>query len=99
MVDNGLGKDMWTLKAHQITNVLQYYFFGEIFYILALGVTKISILCFYLRVFPSKDFRRIIYGVMWLSVAYTVAFFFATTFQCTPVSYAWTQWDGLHTGT
>jgi hypothetical protein len=36
---------------------------------------------------------------MWLSVAYTAAFFFATTFQCTPVSYAWTQWDGLHTGT
>lgn len=99
MVDNGLGKDMWTLQAHQITNVLQYYFFGEIFYILALGVTKISILCFYLRVFPSKDFRRIIFGIMWLSVAYTAAFFFATTFQCTPVSYAWTQWDGLHTGT
>lgn len=90
---------MWTLQADQITNVLHFYFMGEIFYVLALGVSKISILCFYLRVFPSKDFRRLIYGVMGLSVAYTIAFFFATTFQCTPVSYAWTQWDGLHTGT
>lgn len=98
MVDNGLGRDMWTLEAYQITNVLHFYFIGEIFYVLALGVSKISILCFYLRVFPHKDFRRIIYGVMGLSVAYTIAFFFATTFQCTPVSYAWTQWDGLHKG-
>lgn len=90
---------MWTLEAHQITNVLHFFFAGEIFYVLALGVSKISILCFYLRVFPHKDFRRLIYGVMGLSVAYTIAFFFATTFQCIPVSYAWTKWDGLHKGT
>lgn len=89
---------MWTLNDYQITNVLRYYFYGEIFYVLSLGVSKISILCFYLRVFPRKDFRRIIYGVMGLAVAYTIAFFFATTFQCTPMSYAWTQWDGLHEG-
>ncbi|KAJ4400329.1 hypothetical protein N0V91_008788 [Didymella pomorum] len=98
LADNGLGRDMWTLKDYQITNVLRYYFYGEIFYVLSLGVSKISILCFYLRVFPHKDFRRIIFGVMGLAVAYTIAFFFATTFQCTPMSYAWTQWDGLHEG-
>jgi hypothetical protein len=89
---------MWTLEAEKITNVLYFYFLGEIFYVLALGISKISILFFYLRVFPCKDFRRVIYGVMGLSAAYTVAFFFATTFQCTPISYAWTQWDGLHQG-
>lgn len=99
VVKNGLGRDMWTLKDYQITEVLHLYFIGEIFYVLALGVSKISILCFYLRVFPSKDFRRLIYGIMGLSVAYTVAFFFATIFQCIPMSYAWTQWDGLHEGT
>ncbi|KAH7397235.1 hypothetical protein BKA66DRAFT_408993 [Pyrenochaeta sp. MPI-SDFR-AT-0127] len=98
LVQNGLGRDMWTLEAHQITNVLHFYYAGEIFYVLALGISKISILCFYLRVFPSKNFRRVIYGVMGLSVAYTIAFFFATTFQCVPLSYAWNQWDGLHKG-
>jgi hypothetical protein len=90
---------MWTLTSQQITNVLYYYFLGEIFYVLALGISKISILCFYLRVFPAKDFRRAIFVVMGLSVAYTIAFFFATTFQCTPISHAWNQWDGLHEGT
>jgi hypothetical protein len=89
---------MWMLKDFQITNVLRYYFYGEIFYILALGLSKISILFFYLRVFPAKEFRMQVYGIMALCGAYTIAFFVATTFQCLPVSLAWTQWDGLHEG-
>jgi hypothetical protein len=98
VVKNGLGRDIWTLSADQITNVLKYYFLGEIFYVVALGISKISILFLYLRVFPSKSFRMLTYSVMGLSVAYTIAFFFATTFQCWPISLAWTQWDGLHEG-
>lgn len=98
LVQNGLGRDIWTLNHQQITNVLKYYFLGEIFYVVALGISKISILFFYLRVFPSKGFRNLTFGVMGLSIAYTIAFFFATTFQCVPVSLAWTQWDGLHAG-
>tara|TARA_R110002003_G_scaffold27_29_gene1534 strand:+ start:455 stop:787 length:333 start_codon:yes stop_codon:yes gene_type:complete len=35
---------------------------------------------------------------MGLSVAYTIAFFFATSLQCIPISLAWDQWDGLHQG-
>lgn len=99
MVKNGLGRDIWTLQAHQITNVLFYYYLGEVFYVVALGISKVSILFLYLRVFPSKTFRILTYSVMGLSVAYTIAFFFATTFQCWPLSLAWTQWDGLHKGT
>ncbi|KAH8711866.1 hypothetical protein GQ44DRAFT_690083 [Phaeosphaeriaceae sp. PMI808] len=95
---NGLGRDIWTLKPEQITNVLKYYYFGEIFYVVALGISKISILFFYLRVFPSKGFRQVTYTIMAFSWAYTIAFFFATTFQCAPVRQAWTQWDKLHSG-
>jgi hypothetical protein len=99
VVDNGLGRDIWTLQAEQITNVLFYYYLGEIFYVVALGISKISILFFYLRVFPSKGFRTATYWVMGLCVLYTLAFFLVTTIQCWPVSLAWTQWDGLHKGT
>ncbi|OJD31451.1 cfem domain-containing protein [Diplodia corticola] len=98
LVENGLGKDMWTLHPHQITNLLKYYYFGEIFYVVALGVSKISILFFYLRVFPAKEFRNVIYVVMAFSVAYTICFGIVTALQCRPVSYAWNQWDGLHEG-
>ncbi|KAF1846063.1 uncharacterized protein K460DRAFT_431062 [Cucurbitaria berberidis CBS 394.84] len=98
LVKNGLGRDMWTLKDYEITNTLYYFFLGEIFYVLALAISKISILFFYLRVFPAKEFRLKIYAVMGVCVAYTIAFFFATTLQCIPVSMAWNQWDGLHKG-
>lgn len=90
---------MWTLKDYQITNVLLYYYAGEIFYILSLGISKISILFFYLRVFPAKELRMQIYGLMALCAVYTIAFTIVTTIQCLPISYAWTQWDGLHEGT
>ncbi|KAL5120690.1 hypothetical protein ACEQ8H_001439 [Pleosporales sp. CAS-2024a] len=98
LVRNGLGRDIWTLEPEQITNVLYYYYLGEIFYVAALGISKISILFFYLRVFPLQSFRTATFSVMGLSVAYTIAFFLVTTFQCRPLSYAWTQWDGLHKG-
>jgi hypothetical protein len=99
VVKNGLGQDIWTLQPEQITNVLFYYYLGEIFYVVALGISKISILFFYLRVFPAKSFRMLTYSIMGLSAAYTVAFFIVTTWQCLPISLAWTQWDGLHEGT
>ncbi|KAK8190391.1 uncharacterized protein BKA78DRAFT_252685 [Phyllosticta capitalensis] len=98
LADNGMGRDIWTLTSEQITNVLHYYFFGEIFYVVALGVSKISVLFFYLRVFPAKDFRMIIYVVMGVCVVYCIVFGIVTAMQCTPISYAWTQWDGLHEG-
>lgn len=99
MVENGLGRDIWTLKADQITNVLFYYYLGEIFYVTGLGISKISILFFYLRVFPAKSFRILTYSVMGVCGLYTVAFFVATLIQCRPISMAWNQWDGLHEGT
>ncbi|CAN9087251.1 unnamed protein product [Alternaria alternata] len=99
LVENGLGRDIWTLKDYQITNVLYYYFLGEIFYVTGLGISKISILFFYLRVFPAKSFRVLTYSVMAVCALYTVAFFVATLIQCRPISMAWTQWDGLHEGT
>lgn len=96
---NGLGQDIWTLKAEQITNLVEFYFFGEIFYVLTLGISKISICLFYLRVFPDKRFRQFTYAVMAACLGYTIAFFFATLLQCQPISYTWNKWDGLHKGT
>ncbi|KAF2498993.1 hypothetical protein BU16DRAFT_559023 [Lophium mytilinum] len=96
--DAGLGKDMWTLKPDQITHFLFYFFLGEIAYIEGMGILKIAILWFLLSIFPDKQFRKYVFIVIGLCLAYCVAFLFATIFQCTPVSYTWTQWDGLHPG-
>lgn len=57
-----------------------------------------SFLCFYLRIFPRRELKLVIYSLLVFSVLYIIAFVFTTLFNCTPVSYIWTSWDGEHTG-
>ncbi|TEY78688.1 hypothetical protein BOTCAL_0046g00090 [Botryotinia calthae] len=99
LANNGLGKDIWTLTADEITNVLFYYILGECFYLAAMAMTKVTFCLLFLRVFREKPFVYYVWGTLGLSAAYGVSFVVATIFQCWPVSYGWNQWDGLHTGT
>lgn len=77
---------------------MQIYYFDELFYLTAIALTKISILLFYLRIFPNRDFRRWTYGAIVLCALYILGFVPATIFQCLPVSNAWKRWDGEHPG-
>lgn len=79
-------------------DMTQYYYLGEIFYFASLTATKISLLAFFLRVFPQKAFRKVIYVVIGICVAYGVSFVLATTFQCYPVPYSWKQLDDSYEG-
>ncbi|KAF9878863.1 CFEM domain-containing protein [Colletotrichum karsti] len=98
LVDNGLGKDMWTLPLKNIENVLFYYFLGELFYFVAQTMNKISILFFLHRIFQHNNLSRAIWITMGLCLAYCAAFFFATLFQCWPINHAWLQLEEKHLG-
>ncbi|KIW01591.1 uncharacterized protein PV09_07063 [Verruconis gallopava] len=98
LAKHGLGRDIWTLQPIDITAVLRYYYLGEIFYICALTMFKVSMLCFILRIFPTRPLRIGTFIGLGLTTAYGISFLFATIFQCTPVSLAWYQWDGEHEG-
>ncbi|KAI8285669.1 hypothetical protein K4K56_009196 [Colletotrichum sp. SAR 10_98] len=98
MVDNGLGKDMWTLPLKNIENVLEYYFLGELFYFLAQAMNKLSILFFLNRIFQHNNLNKAIWVTMGLVLAYAAAFFFATLFQCWPINHAWLQLEEKHLG-
>lgn len=50
------------------------------------------------RIFPKRNMRLLIYGVIGVIVAYTIAFFFATLFQCQPISFFWRQLDATFAG-
>lgn len=78
---------------------MQIYYFDEDLYLSALPLLKISILFFYLRIFPEKGFRRMVFVAMGLCVGYGIAFVLVSVFQCRPISYAWNQWDDEHEGT
>lgn len=61
-------------------------------------MVKLSILAFILRVFPDKQFRKLVYGACGLVIAYGIAFIIATALQCWPAEYAWQQVDENYQG-
>lgn len=60
---------------------------------------KVSILLFYLRIFPEKGFRKAVFVTMAACIGYGIAFVLVSVFQCRPIKYAWLQWDDEHEGT
>ncbi|KAI1330661.1 hypothetical protein F5Y16DRAFT_396153 [Xylariaceae sp. FL0255] len=67
-------------------------------YFSLLALTKISILCFFLRIFPNRRFRIAVKIMMtWIAVGTTV-FILMGIFQCDPVNYNWEGWEGRWKG-
>ncbi|RTE80648.1 hypothetical protein BHE90_004855 [Fusarium euwallaceae] len=89
----GLGKDIWNVHPDDITDFLYFFYWDELLYLGVLPVTKISILLFYLKVFPGKNIRLGCWILIGLNVAYFIAFELVSIFQCTPIEGAWKAWD------
>ena len=64
-----------------------------------MALVKISILFFFLRMFPVRRLQITIKIVMGVCIGYGIAFFLATLFQCWPIPYSWEQWHGEYEGT
>ncbi|KAF4468575.1 CFEM domain-containing [Fusarium albosuccineum] len=88
-----LGKDIWNVHPDDITDFLYFFYWDELLYLGALPVTKISILLFYLKVFPARNTRIFCWVLIGLNVAYLIAFELVSIFQCTPIEGAWKAWD------
>jgi rhodopsin domain-containing protein len=63
-------------------------------YITALSLTKVSILFFYLKVFPGRTFRYCVYALIGANITYAVVYDLLLAFQCHPIAGAWRSWDG-----
>lgn len=99
MIQEGLGRDLWNLTPDQVTNVLLYSFIGEYLYAFLVALTKISILCLYLRTFVARPFRMQCYVLIGVVLAFALGSWVSTSLRCRPISYTWEQWDGEHQGT
>lgn len=94
----GLGKDIWAIPPDHIYTIFQMSWLVECFFCLSLTLTKLSFLFFLLRIFPQVGIRRRIYFFIAITSAYGIAFTAACLFCCSPVSYTWKAWDGMHKG-
>lgn len=95
---NGLGRDIWTLPYANITAFGLYFYVIEVLYFLQIALLKMSILFFYLRIFPSTGTRRVLWGTVVFNALLGTVFVFVAIFQCKPISYFWTKWNGEHQG-
>lgn len=97
-IPSGFGRDIWTLQFDQITNFLRYFFIIELDYFIVLALLKLSLLLFYMRIFPSKTFRRLMWATIAFDISFGLSFTIGVLLQCNPISYFWEVWDGQHQG-
>ncbi|RMZ66941.1 cfem domain-containing [Pyrenophora seminiperda CCB06] len=98
IVPNGLGRDVWTVSFDRITNFVRYLYALEILYFLQLALLKLTLLFFFLRIFPKTIIRRLLWATIWFNVLNGIAFIIVAIFQCQPLSFYWTKWDLEGTG-
>ncbi|KAK8093579.1 hypothetical protein PG997_000264 [Apiospora hydei] len=96
---NGLGKDIWTLHADQITNFGKFFYILEILYFTQVSLVKLSLLFFYMRIFPGRGIRRLLWGTVVFNCLFGLSFSLVAVFQCQPIAFYWEKWDELHEGT
>ncbi|KAH7316855.1 CFEM domain-containing protein [Stachybotrys elegans] len=97
-VAHGLGRDIWTLSAGQITTTLSYFYHLTWVYFLEVTLTKLSFISFYIRIFTTRGVQRLLWGTFIFTTLWGCACTLAVALECQPISYFWTRWDGLHEG-
>jgi len=98
LTSNGLGRDIWTVNFEQITNFIHVFYVMEILYFAQVALLKLSLLFFYLKIFPGPTIRKLIWGTIAFDVMFGVVFSFVGIFQCRPINFYWKSWDGEHQG-
>lgn len=97
-VPNGSGKDVWNVPFYQIDEFGKWFLFMAVQYFLDLAALKLSLLLFYLRIFPSTTLKRLLWATVVFDVLYGLVFALVGLLQCRPMSFFWTRWDGQHQG-
>lgn len=95
---NGIGRDIWTLTPEQITNFSLYFYIDEIVYLAEVSLAKLALLFFYMRIFPSKNIQRLLWGTIIFNCLFGLSFVLVAIFQCNPINFFWIMWDGEHKG-
>ncbi|KAI9053341.1 hypothetical protein LZ554_002301 [Drepanopeziza brunnea f. sp. 'monogermtubi'] len=85
----GLGLHEWDANPGNVIVAAKVLYVFGILYIIIQGLIKVSILLFYIRVFPDPWIKALTWGFIAFQIFHGVGFLLATVFQCTPVSLLW----------
>ncbi|KAJ9621217.1 hypothetical protein H2203_007269 [Taxawa tesnikishii (nom. ined.)] len=86
---HGTGKHIWDLETSDAEKALKYWFFCELFYILATSVLKVSIALFLLRIAVTPMHRWILRIFAVATMCFAIPYFLVVLLQCSPISFWW----------
>lgn len=89
----GIGRDVWGLDEARIIKIIQLFLAFEIAYAVALGIIKMSICFFYLRLFPDQVVRRYLWATQVFNILLVTSFVIVDFAQCKPLSWFWNRLD------
>jgi hypothetical protein len=92
ILPNGLGRDVWTVPFECIQDFARWLYILEILYFLLIAIVKLSLLFFYLRIFPKPLIRKLLWGTIAFTTLYGISYSITAVFQCSPISYSWLQY-------
>ncbi|KAK3948015.1 hypothetical protein QBC32DRAFT_269708 [Pseudoneurospora amorphoporcata] len=89
----GVGRDAWALPVENIAKAVRYGYVMGIIYFLQVAVTKVVFLLFYLRIFPGREVRRVLWATISVCVLFGLGSAVAGVLQCSPVKWWFEGWD------
>ncbi|CAF3618975.1 unnamed protein product [Fusarium graminearum] len=92
---SGLGHDIWTISEETTTRFFIYLLVVEFTYVLSLCLIKLSILFFFLRIFPDPTFITIIRWTIALTILSTTIILVLAALQSAPTEPSQEGWDGF----
>ncbi|PCD21650.1 hypothetical protein FGRA07_11552 [Fusarium graminearum] len=95
MTWSGLGHDIWTISEETTTRFFIYLLVVEFTYVLSLCLIKLSILFFFLRIFPDPTFIIIIRWTIGLTILSTTIISVLAALQSAPTEPSQDGWDGF----
>lgn len=92
LVKSGLGRDIWTLDMAALVTFARWFYVMQVLYFGHLALIKVAMLLFFIRIFPQRGVKRILWATIALNVVGGILLVLMAIFQCTPVKYMWEQW-------
>ncbi|XWW98940.1 hypothetical protein V2A60_006944 [Cordyceps javanica] len=89
---NGLGKDVWTLTPETIERFGRFFYAQQLMYLFLVMTIKLSLLFFYLSIFPGRGVRTVLWLTMIVTAVFGLTFMLLSVFQCTPIDFYWLRY-------
>ncbi|RYN39225.1 hypothetical protein AA0112_g3980 [Alternaria arborescens] len=93
MLTNGIGVDLWTVPFDHLENFVRWLYTITLLYLIQCAMVKISLILFFLRIFPRRRTVQLLWGTIAFIVIWTISFFIPGSFPCLPLADYWTAWD------